>query len=158
MTVASTKNWSTRNLHALQQKPLTTAGAQQKHYVHKTAYTTNTVPSRSDELLFAQVPSRPTASNLNASFLGSSTSVAPCGNCGWSGHISKDPNCPARGKQCNNCGKMGHVGCCCRGQTTKQKGGQGKMSKQKQVSRKKACAAEKAGDTSEGIFGTIQLD
>ncbi len=57
---------------------------------------------------------------------------------------------------------MGHFGCCCRGTPTKQGGGQGKGQgkggKQKQVSCKKACVAEKTGDTTGGIFGTIQLD
>ncbi len=87
-----------------------------------------------------------------------STSVVPSavsggGNCGQSGHLSKDPNCPARGKQCNNCNKLGHFDCCCRGKATKQGGGgrQGKMGKQKQVSHKKACGAEMTGDTMEGI-------
>lgn len=32
-----------------------------------------------------------------------------CFNCGKKGHIAKDGNCPAKGKQCQNCAKLNHL-------------------------------------------------
>lgn len=37
-----------------------------------------------------------------------------CFKCGFSGHISSDPTCPARGKRCNCCKESGHFESQCR--------------------------------------------
>ena len=41
------------------------------------------------------------------------TSSRSCYNCGEAGHLSRDPNCPARDKECHKCHKKGHVRKCC---------------------------------------------
>ncbi len=89
---------------------------------------------------------------------GSSESAVACGNCGRQGHTSGDPNCAARGKQCSNCHKTGHFTRCCRSNPDKQKNGQTKMGKQKQLSKQKTCTAETAAQTSAAILGTVQFD
>ena len=37
-----------------------------------------------------------------------------CYLCGKTGHLSKDPNCPARGQSCRKCGLEGHFQECCK--------------------------------------------
>nr|XP_054762076.1 uncharacterized protein LOC129268563 [Lytechinus pictus] len=43
-----------------------------------------------------------------------------CGNCGRSGHRSRDSNCPARGQTCSKCKKVGHFGQVCRSSKFRQ--------------------------------------
>lgn len=38
-----------------------------------------------------------------------------CFNCGRSDHFARDPDCPARGKNCDKCGKEGHFKLKCKG-------------------------------------------
>ncbi|XP_041453694.1 uncharacterized protein K02A2.6-like [Lytechinus variegatus] len=43
-----------------------------------------------------------------------------CGNCGRTGHRSRDSDCPARGQTCNKCRKVGHFGRVCRSSKFRQ--------------------------------------
>ncbi|XP_060078270.1 uncharacterized protein LOC132557761 [Ylistrum balloti] len=37
-----------------------------------------------------------------------------CYRCDREGHLSRDPQCPAKTKRCNECGKVGHFAKCCK--------------------------------------------
>lgn len=37
-----------------------------------------------------------------------------CGNCGSSSHLSRAPNCPAKGQRCQRCGRQNHFARVCR--------------------------------------------
>ena len=53
-----------------------------------------------------------------------------CHACGFQGHYSADPQCPAKGKQCRKCGKSNHFESCCK---TKPKTYQKKKDKVRNV-------------------------
>lgn len=40
-----------------------------------------------------------------------------CYSCGKEYNMTRDKNCPAKGKKCAKCGKYGHFAACCKAQT-----------------------------------------
>ncbi len=79
------------------------------------------------------------------------TSNAACSSCGWTGHSSADPQCPARIKECSACGRQGHfqVVCRSRGQG-QQQGGSGRGRGKGRGGAAAAAAPNIAGSTITG--------
>ncbi|GFR83581.1 enzymatic polyprotein [Elysia marginata] len=50
-----------------------------------------------------------------------------CNNCGRTGHRSRDPTCPANGKNCNACEKANHFSSVCRSKPLPQRQSNNKL-------------------------------
>ena len=61
-----------------------------------------------------------------------------CFRCGSSGHLARDEDCPARGRECNNCHREGHFAACCksRGKQDEQNKTTGKYDTDKKFRKK----------------------
>ena len=59
-------------------------------------------------------PNPPTQAQVQSQCQRKSNYQKQCGNCGRSGHFSRDSTCPAKGQKCNGCGKLNDFSKMCR--------------------------------------------
>ena len=65
-------------------------------------------------------------SNYSRKPINANLSTMKCYACGYTGHIKKDPKCPAKDRKCRKCKKIGHFEKCCKTKVqTENKRGKG---------------------------------
>lgn len=78
-----------------------------------------------------------------------------CFKCGFSGHISSEAKCPARGKMCNHCKRLGHFESQCRIRKSQSVGQTQNRSTSKRIRCVEAVDTNVVSDTSAGDVYSI---
>ena len=80
-----------------------------------------------------------------------------CFRCNRTGHLARDPTCPARDQKCSKCSKVGHLAVCCRSQNRIPVKAHTVGSPDAEEETDSAYYIAAVGDTNQGMFVDIVI-